>query len=271
MKKKLLGLVLFYFLVAVGLWQASAKAAAEDDPFKVGDQAYRERAEPKKAREAIAIYREIYRKNPTSESAWRVAMSCYFVGLKLTADESEKTKIFAEGRAAGLFSSEKSPHCAACHFWTAINMALYGQTVGVFKTLFTLKDIQRELKQSLEIDPTYAHAGAYRLLGLIQQNLPGILGGSNSEAKAYFKKAMETAPDEPLNYFFMAKLMRQMHLAKAALEFAKLGEALPKPAIDRPESIEAQENIQTLIKELAMESQIQRKMASEVQAGYSEF
>src|SRR5205807_8794803 len=98
-------------------------------------------------------------------------------------DEDEKKNLFAEGREAGLAAIEIDPKCGACHFWTAINMAPYGEAAGVFKMIFTLGSVNDHLKQAAEADPAYAYGGAYRVLGRIQEKLPGILGGSNSRAK----------------------------------------------------------------------------------------
>jgi len=57
------------------------------------------------------------------------------------------------------------------------------------------------------------------VLALIQQKLPGILGGSNQLAQAYYKRAFEVAPKAPLNYLFFAKFLNdELHnLAQANL------------------------------------------------------
>ena len=112
----------------------------------------------------------------------------------MTKDSKEKARIFAQGRDAGLAAVALKPDCAECHFWASINMALYGDTVGVFKMLFSLQEIEEHLKQTLKLKPAYVNGGAYRLLGLIEQKLPGILGGSNSRARDYFEKAISIAP-----------------------------------------------------------------------------
>ena len=130
-------------------------------------------------------------------------------------------------------------------------MALYDKTIGILKMLFTLGEIKDHLRESSRVDPKYAYSGAYRLLGLIDQKLPGILGGDDDRAKDYFEKAIATSPDEPLNYEFLARLLRDaFHDREKALAVAKKGLALPMPAEDRLEGREALVSLRKLVDEL---------------------
>lgn len=226
-----------------------AKSSVEPIQIKLGDEAFRERQSPEQARLALESYRAAYLKTPSDpEVAWRLAMACYFVGLRLTQDADTKRSLFAEGRDAGEKSISLAPHCAACHFWTAINSALYGQTVGVFKMLFSLDEIRDHLKATIDIDPSYAYGGAYRVLGLIEQKLPGILGGSNTRARDDFQKAVAVAPDEPLNYLFLARLLKdEFNAPQGAYEVARQALTLPAPTHDRLESREALADLKALI------------------------
>ena len=47
--------------------------------------------------------------------------------------------------------------------WGAINTALYAETVGIMKMLFSLNIIKDQLKTSATLDPKIAHSGAYHL------------------------------------------------------------------------------------------------------------
>jgi tetratricopeptide (TPR) repeat protein len=149
-------------------------------------------------------------------------------------------KLFDEGRAAAFGAAARNERCAQCHFWGAINLALYGQTVGVLKTLSSLGEVKEHLRRSLELDPAYASGGAYRLLGLIEQRLPGILGGNNDRARELFTKAVEVAPDEPLNYLFLARLERdELRHPAESIRYVRLGLSVPTPAGERLESLES--------------------------------
>jgi hypothetical protein len=112
--------------------------------------------------------------------------------------------------------------------------------------------VQKLLKRSIELYPTYAHAGAFRLLGVIQQKLPGILGGSNDRAREFFEKAIKTAPDEPLNYLFLATLLdEELDDPAGALAIARKGMAVEGLTPDRLEAFESKEKLAILIKKNA--------------------
>ena len=126
-------------------------------------------------------------------------------------------------------------------------MALYGDRVGALKTLFSLGEIRAHLERVIAIDPSYASGGAYRLLGLISQKLPGILGGNSDEARRDFERAIRVAPDEPLNFLFLAKLLDDdLHDRVSAIETATKGLAVPTPAPNRLESREALRDLRAL-------------------------
>jgi tetratricopeptide (TPR) repeat protein len=225
---------------------ASPSIASTTASILAGDAAYRERKDEAKARLALAEYRAAHASAPGDpEAGYRLGMACYFVGLRLTHDSDAKEKIFAEGRDAALDAAEKSPGCAACHFWGAINKALYGQEVGVFKMLFSLKDVENHLRRSIEIDPRYASAGGYRLLGVIREKLPSILGGSKREAREFYLKAIELAPDEPLNYLFLARLLRdRFDNPEGAIAAARKGISIKDLPSERLESIESRSELE---------------------------
>lgn len=223
-------------------------AAQAADPFAEGDAAFKLRGDSAQAWRALKIYRQLHERNPDDPQAgWRRAMACYFVGLRLEKDKNARKALFEEGKNAGLAAAEKDPNCAPCHFWGAITLALYGDAVGVFKMLFAVKQIEKHLEASIRLDEKYAYGGAHRLLGLISQKLPGVLGGSDDEAKKHFKRAIEVAPDEPLNYLFLAKLLKEeFNDRKGALKYIDLAMALPEPAEDRLESRESLKEIRGL-------------------------
>jgi tetratricopeptide (TPR) repeat protein len=225
--------------------------AKEPEPrFAAADQAFRERKDPARAYEALKMFRELYKATPNDpEAGWRLGFACYFVGIRLTKENKDKRMIYAEGRDAALHAAALDDSCAACHFWGAINLVLYGQAVGVFKTYFSLGEVKKHLKASLKDDPTYAYGGAYRLLGQIDHFLPRILGGSRKRAKGYYEQAIQVAPGEPLNYLFLARLLDSLREKDAALDIAKKGLGVPAPAPERLEAIDALEDLKTFVKD----------------------
>ncbi len=222
--------------------------------FEAADALFRLRRDPQKAHAAFDAYKALIKAQPSDgEALWRLAMSSYYMTARVAKTDAERETFAAEGRDAG----EQSIHflgdsCAACHFWTAINMAMYGDTVGSFKTFFSLADMRKHLEMSIKADPKYAFSGAYRLLGLVYQKIPGLLGGSDRKAREYFNLAIENSPDEPLNYLFLARLQRDgFDDKKAALETAQKGLQITPPTADRVESVDAVADLKDFVAKLS--------------------
>jgi tetratricopeptide (TPR) repeat protein len=219
---------------------ASAEQQKPDPKYGAADQLYLERADFKKAEESLCLYREYFKNNPAdAKCAWRLSMACYFAGFNIEKYREKRKALFGEGRDAGLASLKINNNSVEAHFWTAINMAHYGDSVGVVKMLFTLNSIYSHLEESIRINPSYAYGGAYRALGKIKETLPGVLGGSNSKAKAFYEKAIENAPDEPINYYFLAQLILTVYKDKPlALQIARKGLSFGTPEYFRYESFQ---------------------------------
>lgn len=230
---------------ALCLMTIATHAASLTPATTEADQAFKERRVAERARHALTLYRQEMQRDPESiEIAWRLAMACQFVGYRLETDSERKLSLFREGKDAARWASRKKPDCVACHFWAAINMALLGDTAGPFRTLFLLKDILEHLERAAALDPSYAYGGPHRILGLVFQKLPGILGGSVSRAREELAKAIHAAPTSPLNYLFMAKLLKEeLEDAPNAANLVAQARELPPPAIDDIESWEAWEEL----------------------------
>lgn len=243
--------------VALLLMSTLGGSTFASTPYEKGDEAFKRRKNPEQAQKALAEYRQLFEANPQdSESAWRLAMVCYFVGHRLTEKRKEKKALFDEGKKAGEVAVKNSEGCAPCHFWYAINFALYGESVGVMRMLFALDDVQIQLKKSIAADPKYAGAGALRLLGKIEESLPGILGGSDDRAREHYEKAILTDPHEPLNYLFLARILEdEFDDEITAVEWAEKGIAVPTPTFDRLEAIDAIEELRDFLKKHSASAQ----------------
>lgn len=221
--------------------QASLLHELKSPPeFRLADEAFKQRADERKAREALESYHHQWERGRGPEAAWRYAMGCQYVGWRVLKRDEEKLELFARGRDVGRAGIGADPECVACYFWTAVNMALYAHTAGVFRTLVTLPEVKAHLQKVVEKEPSYAYGSALRFLGLIEQNVPGILGGSNARARAYFEQALQIAPDEPLNYLAYAHFLKEeLNDLPAWRELLLRSSELTAPTPDRIESVEA--------------------------------
>jgi tetratricopeptide (TPR) repeat protein len=205
MRSAVLNLLIFCAFVA------SVPEFAGAIPHRPGDKLYEKRNKENMAREALELYRKEAASQPQKvEALWRLSMACHFVGMRYAKDAREKEILFEEGIEMGQRAVDKDPKCAPCHFWTAINRSLYGQTVGMFKMLFSLKQILEHLEKTAELDPEYALAGSYRVRGIIYHKLPGILGGSDDQAEEFFEKAYSLSPNA-LNALFLVRFLEKEH------------------------------------------------------------
>jgi len=244
------------FLYSLGIFclgfsgiASSSEIPLSKNRFQWADQAFQNRKNKSSAFQALEHFRKLYHeKKEDPEAGWRLSMACYFVGNRFIEDSDQKKVIFTEGRDAGLTAVQLAPDCAPCHFWLAINMALYGQTMGRVKMLFSLKTIREHAQIAKKIDPTYAFAGSDRLLGQIDQGLPGILGGSYQDAQKHFQDAIKAVPDEPMNYLYLARLLHDnLDQHKNAIEVAQKGLSIHVDDTSRIESLEAQDDLRKFL------------------------
>lgn len=225
-------------LLSVQAGPALAQIAWDAAPrFAEADQAYMERADPARIAFANERYEALYRADPEDwEAAWRVAMTCYFLGGRVAEEKSEQEAFFARGRDVALEASKLNPDCAPCQLLVGINMALYGESVGVVKMIFTLRSIRAHLRRSLELDPYFAEGAAARTLATIDEVVPFFLGGSKKRARKYFEKALAIDPSESLNYVYFARFLQKRREFGAALELTERGLENPRPS---PEYVES--------------------------------
>ncbi len=245
-----LGLFLATFLLLsrAALSQSDWESAPR---FVEADQAYMERADPARATFANESYEALYREDPEDwEAAWRLAMTYYYLGSRVASEKPEKEALFARGRDVAQASTLLNPDCAPCHLLTGINMALYGQSAGIVKMIFTLRDIRGHLKRSLELDPAFAEGAAARTLATIDQVVPFFLGGSKRRAQRNYARALEIDPSDPLNYLFYARFLAGRQEFKAALDLTERGIALPRPGPERVESRDGWDRLQALLPNL---------------------
>lgn len=250
--------ILSLFLLAVGFGIIPSYAANSPDTrerlidkeIKTADSLFANRNIDENAIQALNIYKQLYETgNQTSNIAWRLSMANYFVGLRIEKNADAKKDHFRNGRLIARRAIKFDKDCVACHFWAGVNTALYGESIGTLGSVFLLQDVREHLQSVLDLDPSYAQGGAYRILAIIKEKLPGALGGSNQEAEEYFQKAIEQAPKEPMNYLFLTKLLlkSQPDRSREAAELVLLALSQPVPDAGQVESLEARKELEALI------------------------
>jgi len=92
---------------------------------------------------------------------------------------------------------------ADAHFWHGVAMGRWGEAKGIFKALFLIKPIRREMAATLALDPN--HGGAHRVLGEMLWQIPGIAGGDKKAAIAEYETAIRLSPNHSTNYQVLAE------------------------------------------------------------------
>ena len=114
----------------VFLLLAKTVFSAHSSQLQKGDALYSAREIPQNAQQALEFYKNACTNDPTVDSLWRISMASHFVGMRYEQDPEKQKQLFKEGKEWGEKALAQDPDCVPCHFWTAVNMALYGQTVG---------------------------------------------------------------------------------------------------------------------------------------------
>jgi tetratricopeptide (TPR) repeat protein len=104
----------------------------------------------------------------------------------------QRLRGYDRGRRAGSRALALAPRAPEAHFWYAMNSARWGQVNGVLRSLFLLPSLRREIRTTLELDPTFTPA--YVLSGTVSLEVPRIFGGSLDHAEESFRKALEQDP-----------------------------------------------------------------------------
>jgi tetratricopeptide (TPR) repeat protein len=226
--------------------------ALDAGPLGPGRQAYRERRNPERARESYTLFKRVVDQNPNDPVAlWHLAMSCYYLGQRVVETKEERKRVFAEGHTLAENAVERDPTCAPCHMLAGVNQALWGQEMGIFRVLSGLPNVKRHLQLSTELDPTFAGASALRVRSQIARILPRWLGGGKDKARRYLSRAVQIAPNEPLNYQFLSKLLwKDFGDRKGALAVARRGLEVPEPGPEFVESVDAMRRLRVMVRKL---------------------
>lgn len=197
--------------------------------LKRGDIFYKKRENLENVYEAYNFYKRALGEKKDQASLWRVSMSSYYIGHKLK-DTDERIKYFNEGVDTGSQCVQMSSVPVECYFWLATNLALQAKEKGLVTLAFGLDDIFKYFEKAKEIDPLYAAAGPYRMLAMLYHKTPGLLGGNNDKATEFINEAIKLHPSEPLNTYFLMKILVDRNEEEEALKVGQkfLKQEMPK-------------------------------------------
>jgi tetratricopeptide (TPR) repeat protein len=216
-------------LVLVLAFQAmnpSATAAQESTEAKLSQSdslylQYRKTETQEPLKKAAAILDALQQTESNNyQVAWRRARAYYHLGDD-TKSSSEKLRLFDQAIQSATHATEINPGGVEGHYWLGACDGGYGQAKGMFKALSLIKSIRKEMENVNRIDPSYERAGGYVILGKMDFELPGLLGGSKKRAIQEYQEGLKLAPNNALLKVYLADSYidaGQKDEAKALLE-----------------------------------------------------
>jgi predicted Zn-dependent protease len=130
--------------------------------------------------------------DPHAANLVAVALISYMWGDVRARTRDDKLAAYDRGRQAARRAVEAEPRNVTARFWLATNIARWGQTNGVIRSLFLLPDVHREIRTILDIDPRFT--SVYALAGNVYYEVPGLFGGDLAKAEEMFRTGLAQDP-----------------------------------------------------------------------------
>jgi tetratricopeptide (TPR) repeat protein len=127
-----------------------------------------------------------------------------FEYAEFKTEDSERAELAEEGISVARKAIQLNPHSSEAHYYLAMNLGQLARTktIGALKIV---KDMEREFKQAIEIDPRIDYGGPQRSLGELYLETPGAPAsiGNKTKARMHLENAVKLAPEFPDNHLLL--------------------------------------------------------------------
>lgn len=200
----------FLFAACAGQQEYAAPPVALDsvpaaELIEKADELYNKRSDNlNNVRSALELLRQARINEATNfEAVWRAAQFHYFLGDNAKS-EKERDKAFKDGVAAGKSAISLQPDRPEGYFWTGANQG--GQArASVLDAAANVEAIRRNMQKVIELKPDYQGATAFVVLGKIEIETRGMLGGDAEKAVRLLEEALRYEKKNPMIYVSLAE------------------------------------------------------------------
>jgi predicted Zn-dependent protease len=166
---------------------------------------YRQSDDQAPLKEAATLLDGLQQAEPDNyDVLWRRGRVYYSLGDDAKAN-SEKLRLFDQAIQSAKHATDVKPGGVEGHYWLGVGDGGYGEAKGMFKALSMTKNIRTEMEAVIRIDPAYENGGAYLVLGRMDFELPGVMGGSKKRAIQEYEDGLRVAPSNPLMKVYLAE------------------------------------------------------------------
>ena len=210
------------------------------------DDLYNDREHLASARKAADIWAAEVSADPRNfDAAWKLARVYYWLGGH--APQAERRAFLQKGITAAQQAVAAQPNRPEGHFWSAANMGTMAEAAGLTAGLKYRKPVKNELDTVLKLDPSFMDGSADRVLGRWYFRVPGLFGGSKTQAEAHLRASLKYDPNSTVSHYFLAELLLDVgRKSEARAELQKVIDA-PFNAQWAPEDKEYKDKARALL------------------------
>jgi len=139
---------------------------------------------------------------------WAAAEAWEFVADN-ESRHAERIAAAKRGITLARLARELQPDRVEGHYWYALNIGLLADADRAYG-LKAVAEMERALRQAMELDERYDYAGPVRVLGvlLLRAPAPPVSIGSSRKGLRLLQHAAELYPDYPENMLYLAEAFR---------------------------------------------------------------
>jgi|UniRef100_A0A7V6DPW3 hypothetical protein len=202
----------------------------------------RDNPDPAKLRQAIALLEGNLASYPQEVRFPLYLAEAYYRLADPAAEVAREYHLYEKTGAYAEQALALDPSRTEAHYWHALFLLRKAHRQGGFGAFFTVRKAIAELEQVRRTMPTYDHAGASRVLGLLYYLAPGWTPfGSITKSIAMEEEATRLAPDYSLNRLYLANAYKKQGDKHAAIrEYQAILTAAAGRSSQGPEDISEQ-------------------------------